>query len=107
MITDESMEMALDYIRDQAAEYGRYVGLCKYLDHKRKVVRAQLMLDSDLKTVADRESEAMVSVDYNKILDEIKAAETEKATIHTMLNAAYYKIDCWRSVNSSKNKGHL
>ena len=39
--------------------------------------------------------------------ERIREAETDRATILTMMKAAEYKIEVWRSMNARAGRGHL
>lgn len=105
-ITDDQVEAALTYLRDNAVPYGKAVGQCKYLDHKRKIVRAEIFNRVE-GTVASREAEAESHPDYINVVEEYRRAETERATILTLMKAAELKIEVWRSMNARAKRGHL
>lgn len=106
-ISDEQVESALNYLRDNSAEYGRLRGLVKSLDHHRKIARGQAFLDSKEKTASAKTADAESSDEYVAIVSAINDAETELATLQTLMKAAELKIEVWRSLNSRRNKGHL
>jgi len=102
LIPDTDIERALDYIRDSAERYGELVGQCKYLEHKRKVVRSQAFLDATGSSVAQREALAETTPAYREVVKQIQSAETEKATIATLIKGAELKIEVWRSQNAQR-----
>lgn len=106
MISDAQVEQALAYLSDQAVNYGRAVGLCKALDHRRKVIAAQSFLEAR-GSVAARQATAETSEAYKICVADIEDAETDKATIATLLKHAELTIDVWRTQQASSRKGHL
>ena len=106
-ITDEQVEKALNFIRDAAPEYGRLRGLAKFLDHERKIIRSQMILESDAKTAVMKEADAECSAEYRKCCDDIRDCETELGTILTHIKAAELKVEVWRSLNARQRSGHL
>lgn len=105
-ISDKMVEKALDFLRDNAEDYGRLCGLTKFLDHKRKVVRGQQFLKVS-GTVAEREARAESSPEYQEVLNQYRDAETERVTLFTQIRAAELKIEVWRSLNARANRGHV
>lgn len=106
MIKDEQVEKALEYFRDNASEYGRLVGQCKALEHRRKIVHAQKYMTVSGK-LAERDAQATTCPEYIKIIEDIENAETEKATIATHLERARLTIDVWRTENANQRKGNI
>ena len=106
MITDDQVEKALNYMAERAIEYSNLVGRCKGLEHRRKVVSSQQFLSST-GTVAERQASAEASDEYRTIINEIEAAETEKALIATHLERARLTIDVWRTQQASNRKGNI
>ena len=106
MISEERVERAVEFIRDHADELGLYIGMCKGLEQKRKVVHGQAFLESQ-GTVAEREAKAYSSALFKACADEIQNAWADKETLSIKLKAAELTIDVWRSQNSAKNRGHV
>ena len=107
MITDEEMESAVRFYGENAVKLGEMAGATDYLDHKRKIVRAELFNDAPGKTIAEREMYAESHPDYLAVVEERRDAMTELHTLRTLLKAAELRIDCWRSQNASHRKGHV
>tara|TARA_R110002020_G_scaffold155014_1_gene335822 strand:+ start:8207 stop:8542 length:336 start_codon:yes stop_codon:yes gene_type:complete len=96
-------DLAVDFVRDNAKEYGRLVGWCKYLDHKKGVIKKQGELDSKKTTVAERQAEAETSAEYKELIKEIKSSWQAKATLETLLKAAEMKFELYRSSRRGDN----
>ena len=106
MISEDRVEKAVEFIRDNADVLGGLVGRCKGLEQERKVVRGKQFLTAT-GTVAEREAKAESSKEYEVIVEEIENAWCDKTTIETKMKAAELTVDVWRSQNSSRNKGHV
>ena len=92
-------DAAVQFVRDNAEKYGSLVGAVKGLEHQRKIVRAMQVLESEKKTVADREADAESSPDYKSVVKEIQDTWAEKATLETLMKAAEMTFDLYRSSN--------
>ena len=71
-------DKAVDYFKDNAEEHGELVAKCKYLEHKRNVIRKQKELESTKKTVSERQAEAETGKEYLDILEDIQNAWAKK-----------------------------
>ncbi len=98
-VSFEDADAAITFIKDHAKEYGLLVGRCKGLEHQRKVVRGIQFLESDKKTVADREADAESSPDYKSVVKEIEDAWAAKTTLETRLKYSEMRFDLYRSSN--------
>ena len=101
-MTDEiSPFKALDYLRDNAEEYGRCKANVIYLQEFRKSKKSLLMNQSDLKTESAKEAFAYAHEEYQDHLATIRVAIEEYESMRWMMIAAQAKIDVWRSLESS------
>ena len=92
---------ALDYLRDNAEEYGRCRATVIYLQEFRKSKKSLLMNQSDLKTESAKEAFAYAHEEYQDHLATIRVAIEEYESMRWMMIAAQAKIDVWRSLESS------
>lgn len=92
---------ALDYLRDNAEEYGRCKANVIYLSEFRKSKKGLLMNQSDLKTESAKEAFAYAHEEYQDHLAAIRVAIEEYESMRWMMIAAQAKIDVWRSLESS------
>src|SRR6056300_863010 len=97
MITFERAEKAAEFIRDHAEEYGKLIGLCKSLEHQRKVVFGQAFLEVEGKNVAEREAKAYTSPEFKSVVEDIEDAWAHKETIAAQIKAAELTIELYRS----------
>jgi len=95
----EQADKAVDYFKTNAEEYGELVAKCKYLEHKRNVIRKQKELESTKKTVSERQAEAETGKEYLEILEDIQNAWAKKTTLETYMKAAEMTFDLYRSSN--------
>ena len=101
MINFDRAEAAAEFIRDNASKYGHLIGVCKSLEHHRKIVFGQAFLDADGKNVAEREAKAHVSEEFKAVVEDIENAWAEKETIATQIKAAELTIELYRSGNAA------
>jgi len=106
MISEDRVERAVEFIRDNAERLGEVVGHCKALEQQRKVVHGHAFLDA-AGTVAEREARAYTSPEFKALTEDIQNEWAEKTTLETKLKAAELTIDVWRSQFSKYGKGHL
>ncbi len=105
MITDEEIEKANDFIRDNADKFAQAKANRVYLEQFRKSSKALLMQDSDEKTGMAKETFAYAHEDYQLLLDGIKDAVHEEERLRWLFVAAQTKIDIWRTQSSNNRKG--
>jgi hypothetical protein len=100
-ITDEEIDKALDYLRDNARDAAQAKADRIYVQEYRKVLKAQLMKEhSDLSAVL-QEREAYADPRYVEHLEAIRQAVMEDEG-HTFLRAAAdAKIEAWRTQSSN------
>lgn len=96
---------ALDFLRDNAEAYAKAKSERIYLEEFRKTKKALLMRDAEAKghqTSASQEREAYSHPEYVELLQGLKAAVAEEERLRWLLIACQAKIECWRSVESSR-----
>jgi len=106
-VTDSSIEAALNFIRDQSRPLADARALAKYLEQKRKSLKAAAYLESDGKTVSDKESAAYTDADYLQCLEDYKDAVYQAELLTNQMKAAELRIEVWRSLNANSRRGHL
>lgn len=101
MITDEDVERALDWLRDQATAIGQA---------KEAAVRAEKMLGhhkalamklSGEAGVTAQEREALSSEDYVMAIERAAVSAGEYETMKALREAAALKIEAWRTMSSN------
>lgn len=106
MITDDQIEAALNYIRDKAEDLADARAKAKFLDHKRKVIRASYFTEAS-GTVAERESFAETRDEYKQCIEEYREAVHQDVLISTRIKAAELKIEVWRTLNANNRRGNI
>lgn len=100
-ITDDDIEKALDYLRDNAAEAAKARAERLYVVEYRKVIKAQIMQEHNGKSAAIQERDAYADPRYLRHLDAIREA-VEIDEKHQFLRAgAAAKIEAWRSMSAN------
>lgn len=97
MVSDESAEMAVDYLRDSADQSAKARAERLYIEHYLKTVKAQESSRSDAKTVAERENEALLSKSYLSTLQAYREAVEADERHRFLREAAIAKIDFYRT----------
>lgn len=100
-ITDDEIDKALDYLRDNARDAAQAKANRVYVEEYRKVVKAQLMKEHGSMSAVLQEREALSDPRYVQHLEAIKQA-VELDEGHRFLRAAAdAKIDAWRTQSSN------
>lgn len=107
MIEESRVEAAVAFIRDSAVRLGELTGVCKALEHKRKVVYGRAFQSVETGTVAEREAKAHTSDEFRSVVEEIQNAWADKTTLETQIRAAELTIETWRSQNKWADRGHF
>jgi hypothetical protein len=106
MISDDKVEKALDYLRDNAPLVGQLKGQRVQLEHLMKVIKAQKFLACD-GTVAERQALADAAPEYVAQIEDLKDCVTELETILALAKAAELKIEVWRTQAANLRRGNI
>ena len=98
---DISPFKALDFIRDNAAEYAQAKANVVYMTEYRKTIKATLMASSSEKTESAKETYAYSHPDYKLHLAALAQAVNECERLRWLMVAAEAKIEVWRSLEST------
>ena len=102
MITQDSVELAIEYLRDSATKAAKARAEFGYVSEYRKVIKAQIMRENDDKPLGAQEAIAYSDPRYKAHLEAIKEAE-ERAEYHRFMRvAAEAKIEAWRTQSSNE-----
>ncbi len=100
-ITDEEIDKALDYLRDNARDAAQAKADRIYVQEYRKVLKAQLMKEHAALSAVLQEREAYSDPRYVEHLEAIRQAVMADEG-HTFLRAAAdAKIEAWRTQSSN------
>lgn len=97
IVTDDEVEKALDWLRDNASDMGEARRLAVKSDHMLKHIRALAMKNSGENSAAAQEREALASDLYLKAIEATASAAGELERMRALREAAALKIETWRS----------
>lgn len=107
MISQERLQQALTYLAETDEECGILRSNVARAEFKAKSIRNTLIMASDQKTVADRQTEAETSQEYRAAKEEeffafsrYEGMKNERATESIL-------IDVWRSLNAGRRSGQV
>ena len=106
MISDESIEAAVDYLRDNATEAAQATANRQYLEKFSTVLKALIMSEHLAEPVNAQERYAHSDVRYRNHLEGLKVAIFEDEKSRNLRDAADVKIRAWQS-QQANNRGKL
>lgn len=101
LVSDSSVEKALDYLRDNAEAIGEAVREAKLRESMVKVVLAHMMKGHPDMSAAAQEREARASEDYLEAIQAEAKAAGDLAKMRALREAAAMKIEVWRSASAN------
>jgi hypothetical protein len=100
-ITDDEIDRALDYLRDNARDAAQAKANRIYVEEYRKVVKAKLMKEHGSMSAVLQEREAYADPRYVEHLEAIKQAVEIDEGHRFLRSAADAKIEAWRTQSSN------
>ena len=108
MITDESIERALDWLRDKAPVIAQARANRIYAEEYRKTMKATIMAEHKDKPIGAQEREAYAAPRYVEHLEAIREAVREDEEMRWTMTAAEARIEAWRSMQANERaKGRM
>lgn len=104
MISDESMEKALDYLRDTAESAAQARANRLYLDDYSRVIKATIMGEHLAEPVNAQERYALADLRYRNHLEALKVAIYEDEKARFLREAAAVKISVWQSEHADQRR---
>jgi hypothetical protein len=101
LITDDEIDKALDYLRDNAREAAQAKANRVYVEEYRKVIKAQIMKEHGKLSAVLQEREAYADPRYAQHLQAIKQAVEIDEGHRFLRGAADAKIEAWRTQSSN------
>lgn len=101
------MEAALKFLADTDEEYARKQALYSGLDEQTKSVKAHIAQMAKGSSAAAKDTFALQSDNYKMHLDKVQNAHVDYLILRNQRATQATVIDCWRSLNSARNKGHI
>ena len=102
IVSDESVEKALDWMTRHATEIGEAKGEIIRLESRLKTVEAFESLRSDAKAQASRQAVARTTQEYKDVCEALAQAVAHYETLRNLKEAAIYKTEVWRSENAMR-----
>jgi hypothetical protein len=93
--------IAVDYIIKNAERFAQAKAARIYLEGFAKTKKALLMAQSDDKAANAREQYAYAHIEYQQLLEGLKAAIEVEETLKWHMEAARMRVDIWRSTEAS------
>lgn len=100
-ITDDEIDKALDYLRDNARDAAQAKADRVYVEEYRKVLKAILMKEHSTLSAVLQEREAYSDPRYAEHLDAIRQAVRADEEHRFLRVAADAKIEAWRTQSSN------
>jgi len=88
---------AIKYIQENAKDYADAKGRRVHLEHFLKTVKAQLMSDSDEKTLGAQEAYACSHERYIDQLTALKEAVIQEEYLKYMFRSAEMRVEVWKT----------
>lgn len=107
LVNAADMEAALEFLSSTDEEYARKQALYTGLDEQTKSVKAQIAQMSKGTSAAAKEMFALQSDAYRQHLNKVQNAHTDYLILKAQRSTQSVVIDCWRSLNSARNKGQV
>ena len=96
IVSDEELEKALDWLRDNASEIGAARYRLEKAEHMLKAIKALEMRKHDT-SAAKAEMLAMASDAYKGAIEELASAAGDFEQMRSLRRAAELKCEAWRS----------
>lgn len=93
---------ALRYIQENAGKYAQAKANRIYIENYSKTLKSRLALESDKKTLGDREMDAYGSTQYEELMKGLKEAVEIEENLRWMLEAAKMKVEVWKTQEQSR-----
>lgn len=101
-ISEDEVDKALDYLRDNATAAAQARASRVYLEEYRKTKKAILMKAQDGgMPISAQEREAYAHPEYDELLKALRDAVFEDEKHRFLMSAAQAKIEAWRTQESS------
>ena len=101
MISDSSIEAAVDWLRDHATEAAQATANRQHLEKYTSVIKSLIMSEHLSEPVNAQERHAYSDVRYKNHLEGLKVAIFEDQRQHYLREAAEARIEVWRTMCSN------
>ena len=107
MITDEQLEKALDYLRDNAIAAAQATADRQHLEKYTSVIKALIMSEHLAEPVNAQERYAHADIRYKNHLEGLKAAIFEDERHYNLKAAADARIRAWQTMSANQRAERL
>lgn len=101
-ITDEDVETAFDWLRENATAAAKARAERLYLEAFSKSLKALLMQNSTKNSISHQERDAYAAPTYIKHLQALKDAVFQDEKMRFLREAALAKVEAWRSASANE-----
>ncbi len=101
MITDDEIEKALDWLRDNSNPAAQARANRMYLEEFRRTLKGQIMRENIEMPVSAQEREAYADTRYKDFLESYKEAIRLDEHYRFLRQSALAKIEAWRTLSSN------
>ena len=101
IVTDAEVDMALDWLRDNADAIGEAKREAVKFDHMLKHTKAMVMIQHKELPVSAQEREAFASKEFAVAIQNAADAAAEYEKMKALREAAALKIEVWRSASAN------
>lgn len=105
MISEDAVEAALDWMRNNAPKIAMARAERSYVEEFRKVLKAQIMREHPTDAIGTQEAKAYSDPRYLQHLQAIKEAVYEDEHLRFLSSAAQAKVDAWQTQSANNRKG--
>lgn len=102
MISEDDIEKAVDFLRDNAVAAAQARATRIYLEEFRKSIKAQIMAEQTDEALGAQERRAYSSDKYIEHLEALKTAVFEDERFRFLREAAMAKIEAWRTKSANQ-----
>lgn len=107
MITDEQVEAALDWMRDNADAAAEARAHRIYLTEYRKSLKAMIMTEYNSESIGAQEREAYSDKRYLDHLKGLKEAVARDEKMQWLMEVAKARLEAWRTMNANKRADRI
>lgn len=102
MITDDEIEKAVEYLRNNARPAAQAKANRIYMEEFRKVVKAQIMREHSASALGTQEACAYSDPRYKQHLEALREAVEKDEYNKWMMVAAEAKVEAWRTQQANQ-----
>lgn len=106
-INRELMEKAVMYLAETDEAFARARAIRDSLEEQKKPILASIFMRANGGSAAANKEIALNSMEYRQHLERWENANLDYLTLQAKRRTAEIQIDCWRSLNSARNRQQI